>query len=329
MRTLIAIACIALAGAAAAEDARIEQARREAEIVWYTAMALRDAEVLLKTFRDRYPFLRLTILRAGGEQVRSRILADAHADRFTWDVVSLNVLDIEALSGEGLLATYLSPETKSGFAAGSIDPAARWAPLYVRQYVIGYNTRLVQPNEAPKRWEDLLEPRWKERFALDQGDVEWYAAMREYWGRDKAMQFMRALGRQNPVRHRGHQLLAQELAAGQFPLALVFASEVESQKRTGAPLEWVKVLDPTIASPSAIAISAHAPHPAAARLLVDFLLSREGQLAIRARGRVPARTDLGPGTPSEVSHVHNVDPRLAEKMPEYEAEFRRLLGSRR
>ncbi len=326
MRALIVFACIVLSAAAAAQDPRIERAQREEEIVWYTAMNVQDAESLLRIFRDRYPFLRLTILRGSGEQVRSRILADAQAKRYGWDVVSFNVLDVEMLNQEGLLASYHSPEAGSGFPPGAVDPAGHWAAIYVRQYVIAYNTRLVKGDEAPKRWEDLLEPRWKGRLALDERDVEWYAAMLDYWGRDKGLRFMRALTRQMPQRRQGHQALTRQLAAGDFSLALVHASETEAQKRAGLPVDWVKTLDPTVTSATRVAISAQAPHPAAARLLVDFLLSREGQLAIRNRGRVPARIDLGPTQLIVAEHVHFVDPALAPKLESYEREFQRLFA---
>lgn len=329
MRVLIALLCLALSGSAAAQDFRVEQAKREAEIVWYTAMSVRDAEALLKPFRERYPFLSLSLLRAPGEQIRSRILNDAQAGRFTWDVVSFNLLDIDALNRQGLLAPYRSSETRSGFPAGAFDMGGRWSAIYVRQYVIGYNTRLVKPDEVPRAWQDLLAPRWSAGFALDEGDVEWYAAMLDYWGRAKGLAFMRALAKQKPQRRQGHQVLTQQLAAGQFPLALVHVNEVEAQKRAGAPLDWVKTLDPTITSPSQVAISAKAPHPSAARLLVDYLLSKDGQRAIRASGRIPARTDLGASTASGPLDVYYVDPRLAAKFSQSEAEFHRVLGANR
>jgi iron(III) transport system substrate-binding protein len=287
--------------AAASADSRIEQARREGELVWYTAMNVPDAEALKKPFLARYPFLALSVLRAPGEKVRTRILTEARADRHAWDVVSFNLLDIDALNREALLA----PDSS--------------AAIYVRQYVIGYNTREVRPEQAPKSWEDLLAPQWIGKLAIDESDVEWYAAMLDYWGRDKALAYMRALARQQPQQRRGHQLLTRLLVAGDFPLALVHAAEIDKQRQDGAPLDWVRTLDPVISSPSQVAIAAKAPHPAAARLFVDFLLSEEGQRAIAARGRVPARTDLAAAAPLK---VHYVSARLAADFNRYEREFR-------
>src|SRR5712691_7376192 len=169
--------------APAAADPRIDQARKEGEVVWYTAMNVPDAEALRKPFGERYPFLKLTLLRATGEKVRTRILTEMRANRYTWDVVSFNLLDMDALNREGLLASYVSPETASGYPAGAVD--TQCAAIYVRQYVIGYNTRLVKHAEAPKTWADLLSPQWAGKLAIDESDVEWYAAMLDYWGRDR------------------------------------------------------------------------------------------------------------------------------------------------
>jgi len=316
--TALAFTCLA---AAAAADARLDAAREQGEVVWYTAMNVPDAEALRKPFNERYPFIKLTLLRATGEKVRTRILTEARAGRFAWDVVSFNLLDMDALNREGLLAPYTSPQTASGYPRGAVSPT--WAAIYVRQYVIGYNTQLVK--SAPASWSDLLAPQWAGKLALDESDVEWYAAMLDYWGRDKALAYMRALARQKPQQRRGHSLLTRLLVAGDFPLAVIHAGEVEKEKQEGAPVEWVRTLDPIITSPSQVAISAKAPHPAAARLLVDFLLSRDGQRVIESRGRVPARTDLAPGADGSLK-VHYVDARLALRFNEYEREFRAIFG---
>jgi iron(III) transport system substrate-binding protein len=324
MPTRIAALAFLLFAAGALADPRVEQARKEGEVVWYTAMNIPDTEALKKPFLERYPFLSMTVLRATGEKVRTRILTEARANRFVWDIVSFNLLDMDALNREGLLASYASPETRSGYPRGAVDPAGRWAAIYVRQYIIGYNTRQVKPGEAPASWADLLSPQWAGKLALDESDVEWFAAMLDYWGRDKATRYMRALSRQKPQQRRGHSLLTRLLVAGDFPLALVHASEIEKEKQEGAPVEWVRTLDPVVTSPSQVGISMKAPHPAAARLLVDFLLSSEGQAVIRSRGRVPARAaaDSAP----EKLNVHYVDPKLAPRFNEYEKEFRDIFG---
>jgi iron(III) transport system substrate-binding protein len=328
VNVIAALTLLCGVGAAwAQQDAerRLEGARREHEVVWYTAMNTPDAEPLRKAFQKRHPFLQLTILRQPGEKIRTRILTEARAGRHLWDVVSFNHLDMDALDQEGLLASYASPEARTGYPEGAVDPHGRWAAIYVRQYVIGYNTRAVPAGAAPKAWRDLLEPRWKAKFAMDENETEWYGAMLDYLGRDRGVAYMRALAGQSPQLRRGHSLLSKLLVAGDFPLALVHAAEMEEAKKTGAPVDWVRTLDPIVTSPSQVAISAKAPHPDGARRLVDLLLSVEGQAIIRARGRVPARTDLpAEGAPDAGLKLHYVDPKLAREMDRNEREFREI-----
>jgi len=308
---------------------RSGDAVKEGEVVWYTAMNTQDAEVVRKRFGEKYPGLKLTVLRQPGEKIRTRIVSEARAGKVFWDVVSFNHLDMQALDEEGLLARYVSAETATGYPAGAVNPRG-WAAIYVRQYVIGYNTRSVPPSEAPRHWEDLLQSRWNGKLAMDENEVEWYAAMLDYLGREKGTAYMRALAKQNPQLRRGHSLLSKLLQAGDFPMALVHAAEVEDGKRAGAPVEWVKTLDPIVTSPSVVALSARAPHPNAARLLVDFLLSAEGQRLIAGQGRVPARIDIADGREQgpQSLKLHYVNPDLARDFNRFEKEFRETFQRR-
>ncbi len=313
MRTIAAIAASGMTLALAVES----------EVVWYTALNTQDAEPLRKRFEERYPGTRLTVLRQPGEKIRNRILTEARAGKHFWDVVSFNHLDMEALDSERMLTAYVSPETRSGYPEGAVHPRGKWAAIYVRQYVIGYNTKAVAPGEVPRDWSDLLHPRWKGKLALDENEVEWYASMLDYLGRDKGMAFMRSLSSQEPQLRRGHTLLSKLLSAGDFPLAIVHAAEMEDAKRSGAPVDWVRTLDPIVTSPSVIAVSANAPHPVGARRLVDFILSADGQAMIAKQGRVPARLDAIPDTPLNLK-VYYVKPELARDMEVREREFREI-----
>jgi iron(III) transport system substrate-binding protein len=268
-------------------------------VVWYTAMNTQDAEPLRKRFEETHPGTTLTVLRQPGEKIRNRIVTEARAGKGFWDVVSFNHLDMDVLEGEKMLA-------------------GKAEPLYVRQYTIGYNTNLVRPGEAPRDWADLLQPKWKGKLAIDDNEVEWYASMLDYMGREKGTAFMRALARQEPQFRRGHTLLSKLLMAGDFPLAIVHAAEMDEAKKSGAPVDWVRTLDPLVTSPSVIAISARAPNPAGARQFVDFMLSEEGQKILADHGRMPARAVQG--NPA----VFFVKPGLARDMERREREFNEI-----
>ena len=322
LRVVTFVAALAC-GAAFAQPGRTQgndAAAKEGEVVWYTAMNTADGDAIRKRFDRKHPGVKLTILRQPGEKIRNRILAEAQAGRHFWDVVSFNHLDMDALDRHELLAAYVSPETASGYPADALDPRGHWAGIYVRQFVVGYNTQSVPSADAPKDWDDLLQPRWKGKLAIDENEVEWYAGMCDYLGPQRSDTFMRALAKQSPQMRRGHSLLSKLLVAGDFPLALVHAAEMEDAKRAGAPVDWVRTLDPIVTSPSQVAIAAKAPHPNAARALEDFLLSAEGQRILAERGRVPVRSDVG-ADPGAGLKVHYVKPRLARDFDRYEREF--------
>src|SRR5438067_307623 len=102
--------------------AGMAEAHKEGEVIWYTAMNTQDAEPIRHRFENKYPGVRLTILRQPGEKIRNRILAEVRAGKYFWDVVSFNHLDMDVLDREGLLAAYASPQAASGFPAGAVDP---------------------------------------------------------------------------------------------------------------------------------------------------------------------------------------------------------------
>jgi iron(III) transport system substrate-binding protein len=306
-------------------QAQADAAVKEGSVVWYTALSTPEAEAFRQLFQKKYPSVKLTIFRQPGEQLRTRILTEAQAGKTFWDVVSENHLDIEALSQEHLLGSYVSPEGKTGFPPGAIDPDGRWSALYTRQYVIAYNTKQVPQSKAPKDWPDLLDPQWKGQFAMDDSDIEWYASMLEYMGREKGLALMRSLAQQKPQIRRGHTLLMSLLKAGDFPIAMVLAHEVEQAKKAGAPVEWVKTLDPIVTSPSQVAVAAKALHPNAARLLVDFLLSAEGQSVLQQAGRTPARTGSDPASGVNGGlKIHYVNPNLSSEFSKDEQEFKTI-----
>jgi iron(III) transport system substrate-binding protein len=86
----------------------------------------------------------------------------------------------------------------------------------------------------------------------------------------------------------GHTLLTQLVSAGEVPVGLtVYSSGVTSAKRAGAPIEWAPI-EPVIAQPLGVGLARYAPHPHAALLFADYLISPEGQELFSSLGRPPA-----------------------------------------
>lgn len=301
-------------------------AKQEKQAVWYTTTSAGDNQAIVAGFTKKYPFLKVEVLRSTGEKLRQRILTEASAGQFFSDVASVSSMEMGLLKSKKLLQAYDPPEA-AGYPAATKDKEKFFTAIYARNFVMGYNTAAVPEKDRPKDWPDLLDPKWKGRFGMDEEEFEWYGTLVDYWGREKAAKYMKALSAQQPTLRRGHNLLAQLLAAGEFPLAIVFPFEVEQLKRRGAPVEWSNTSDPIVTSINVVALSTKAPHPNAAKLLINYVLSEEGQNIIKSVSRVPIRPGVKPNVAKldqSTLKIHYVPADMFRKIADYEREFRDL-----
>lgn len=313
----------------AAQDGRerklIEDAKKEGALVWYLSASIEDAKAIFLAFNKKYPFIKTEFFRAGSARLFNRIVNEARAGKVLFDVVAVRGLETQQLVKAGLLQPYVSPES-AAYPAGFKDPKGYWVDYFDAYNVIGYNTQLVPREQAPRSWEDLLDPRWKNQIALDEENYSWYGALTQKWGKEKTQRYMRALARQNIQLRSGQTLIAQLMAAGEFPVAMVLAHRIEKMKEQGAPVEWVTTLDPVTASLHPIGIAAKAPHPSAARLFIDFILSKEGQRLLLSIERTPARPGIDTRMEAKRLKLFPIPPELGERYEEFQKEFREIFG---
>ena len=182
----------------------IEGAKKEGKVVWYGSLSLEDVKRLADAFEKKYPFIKVEPFRASGEKLANKILTETRAGRHLYDVVATGAFEIWPLYKRNLLGKYVSPESKP-YGAEFKDPQGSWVDLYDNYYVVGYNTSLVKKNDAPKSWEDLLDPKWKGKFSMDNEDYEWYMALLAFMGEEKGKSYMRRLAAQDIQWRHGHQ----------------------------------------------------------------------------------------------------------------------------
>jgi iron(III) transport system substrate-binding protein len=306
----------------------VEDAKKEGKLVFYTVLTLPDSQALLKGFQQKYPFMQFEVFRLGAEKMRTKILTEARAGRHFFDVTSMDVVETGVLQGQRIFAPFAAP-SRDAIPAGLKDEDGYWTAIYVRQFVLAYNTRLVSEKDAPKDWTELLSSTWKGKIGMDQEETEWYAALSEYWGRDKARKFLRALAAQDPALHQGHTLIAKLTVAGEFPLSIAHGSRVEQLKGEGAPIDWIDTVDPVVTSPSVISLSARAPHPNAARLFIDYVLSPDGQKLMRDNFRVTVRSDIPPLVKKlDMKRLRTffVNPKIAGRYGEFQKDYQEIFG---
>jgi len=277
----------------ASPTAAVDGAKKEGKLVLYTAMQPEDSTKLIDLYRSRFPFVDASFFRAGSAPLLNRILTESRAGRFLFDVVSGKVSDLLLLQKRGLLGTIVSAEL-AAYPDKFKDKQNRWVDIYNNYYTIAYNSQRVKPSEIPAAWEDLLDPRWSDgKITLDPRSYDWYFGMLTAWGRQKGGDFMRKLNQQKPAFRDGNVLIANLLAAGEFPMGITYAHLVERLRTRGAPVDWI-ALKPMVAAPISIALAARPMNPNAASLFVDLVLSREGSELLKSMGRVPTRSDVLP-----------------------------------
>jgi ABC-type Fe3+ transport system substrate-binding protein len=192
-------------------------------------------------------------------------------------------------------------------SAETKDPQGHWASTNVYFFSLGYNTRLVKPNELPKSYEDLLNPRWKGQMmwstSRGSGAPMFIGNVLQSMGESGGKAYLQKLKGQNIAKTTAsNRQLLDLVIAGEYPIALhIFNHHAHISKTAGAPVDW-QVLEPATATVNTIALASRAPHPHASMLLLDFVLSEKGQKVFQqvnylpSHPKVPARqADLKPG----------------------------------
>jgi iron(III) transport system substrate-binding protein len=305
-----------------------EKAEAEGKVMFYATFNAADSKMLTDGFKQAYPKIDAVFYRSTDAALMERILTESRAGQNLWDVVVTTSFYGHNLKKRGLLAPYDSPERKY-YRDGYKDPQALWTSSYTNYAAFGYNTRSVGKTSVPKTYDDLLKAEWKEQIGLDSRPYEWFGTMLKAMGEEKGLAYMRALAKQTQLRS-GRTLLAQLVAAGEFSGALTAYSQTfEVLKPSGAPVDWV-YLNPVFANIHPTGVAVKAPHPNAARLFVDFVLSKRGQELIRAMNRIPDRTDV---KPMQERLIEGITPAFApievlENFERYGKIFHEIFGGR-
>ena len=297
----------AFSAAAQIDPALLDKARREGSVTLYTSMQVVDSRPLSEAFEKKYG-IKVSLWRASGEKVAQRMLSEARAGRNEVDVVETDGAQIEILYREKQLAPFDSPSVRD--IPAQILPAHHgYVPSRLTLYVMAYNTKRVPQAEVPRSYEELLSPRWAGRFAMESDDVAWFAAVVKAMGEAKGLELFRGLAANKPTLRSGHTLMAELVAAGDIDVALdAHVQGVARLIERGAPIAW-RPLQPAFGQPSSVGLARRAPHPNAALLFIDFLLSRQGQEILRDHKRVPSSRAVD--SPLNKFDYRLIDPAIA------------------
>jgi iron(III) transport system substrate-binding protein len=306
------------------------QAQEEKRLVLYHSTGIDDTQQILDRFRKRYPAMQVEGHRLSSPKLLQRIITEVRAGRNLADAYLISGLQTWLLKDMGHLTPYISPERNQ------IKPALRdrqgyWTGVLWNLGVLGYNTKLVAAEAVPKKWEDLLQPRWKGQIGLEAEDVSWYVFLRHLMGKEKAKDFMIRLSGQQPQVRSGHNLIAQLLTAGEFALApTARVHRVEEAKKDGAPVDWLAIEPLAPEPPVCVSLPKNAPRPNAGKLFTDFILSAEAQELLYRIKRIPSRMDTPQPVP-RLAQIKLLEIEYDQEVKDYglyAKEYRDLLGVR-
>jgi len=313
---------LALAGPASAQDARVEAAKKEGKVVWYTSLALPSAEKVAKLFEAAHPGIKVEVHRTGSQRILQRVMQELQAGIKNVDVIHTSDAGHFVLLKDRKLLARHTPAGVERFPAGFKDRDGYYFGLRATVTVIAYNTKALSAAEAPKTWKELLDPRWRGKLVTAHPGYSGVIATHVLalvhlhgWDYFKALAQNRLMLVQSAVDPSGI------VASGERVVGANGGDYTYYQaKRKGNPVEIVYPKEgvPLVVSPTAIA--AQAPHPAAARLFTDFSFSREVQQVLAdSEGLYTGHPDVKyPADKPKLSELKllAVDPEELEKRSE-------------
>jgi len=296
----------ALAAYEGADRARrlLEGAKKERELTLYGAIPMTDLGAITSAFEKKYG-VKVKVWRSSSETLTQRITTEARSGQSEFDVVETNGQAIESLRREKLLQQVISPYLKD-LIPEAVLPHHEWVGSRLDIFMQVYNTEKVKKTELPKSYRDLVHPRWNGRLGIEAEDVDWFATVVRELGEEKAIKLFKEIVATNGLSVRkGHSLLLNLVASGEIPLGLtLYNFTIPQLKAKGAPIQEFTI-PPVVGRISGIGVSTKAPHPHAAILFYDFMIS-DAQQILWAKGYAPTSRKIE--TPANKMSLKFVDP---------------------
>lgn len=300
MRFVLLVTLFLLArGVIAAEpdQALIDAARKEGSVVWYSTLIINQiVRPMVAAFEAKYPGIKVEYSRAASSDVALKIVNEARARRVQSDVFDGS--NTVFLLRDPRLVTAYSPKAVKSWPAELKSTDGTWTALNIFYWTAAYNTNLVRPEEVPKTFEDLLDPKWKGKIAWTYdltpgGPPGFVHNILSTMGREKGMAYLRTFAEQQPVTIPGAQrVVLDHVISGEYPLCVMILNyHAAISMKAGAPVQWLK-MEPLLQTMGLVSITGGAPHPNAARLMVEFMLSEEGQKILADNDYIPAHPDV-------------------------------------
>lgn len=247
-------------------------AEKEGEVIWVAALTEKEAEPFIDAFNKEHPKIKARFERQHGTDAMERLIREVSAGEVPYDVVQIHseylteFLKLDIMEKVDWQAFGVEPRC--------IDADNRLINLFDMPYVIVYNTRLIKPAEAPKGWEDFLNPKWKGQFVVDSRPTP-FQNLASAWGKERVLDYLRKLGKNDPIFARGYTQMVTLMAAGDYKVsAACYLSSYVRVEEKGAPLA-INIPNPLSSSLySYCVLKKGTRHPNAAKVFLGWMGSK-------------------------------------------------------
>jgi iron(III) transport system substrate-binding protein len=271
------------------DPALLAAAKAEGSLVVYSSTNEREGLAWFKLFEEATG-IKVDYVRASDSVLMGRIAIEFRANQRSYDVV--HTTTVNKIPPQ-LLAQFDPAEAKN-ISPQARDPDRRWYGVYANYNAPAYNTNHVKVSELPKSYEEFAQRKeWSGKVAIDGTDNEWLKGMFLHYGEERATKLLKEMvGTLRPVVTDGHLALARSVGAGEYWVALNnYVNLTLNVKLSGGATDlWA--LDPVVLMFGQVGINSRAPHPNAAKLAANFMLSQESQQFLSRFGRLPTRKDV-------------------------------------
>ena len=251
-----------------------EGAKKEGQIFWWDAQGLQESAQFIKAFHERYPGITVSYYEANAVISDEKYFIERQAGKHPVDVIHIDWY--EKYKKEGCLVNMADIVRDTGYSKGLLTKDQDAAGIEHTVKGVAYNTKLISPKDVPRSWEDLLNPKWKGRIAMDY-QFEIFTFQADTWGEEKIIAYLKKLKEQNPSFNKGVTQTMTLLGAGEFSLATdASLGVVLGLQEKGIPIAFAPI-GPLVGKFAPHVIVRDAPHPNSAKLFMRWLMSAEGR----------------------------------------------------
>lgn len=298
---IASVVCFMSSGVHAADEKLIQAAKKDGSLTWYTTLIVGQVvRPLVEAFKEKYG-INVEFVSMSGQDVSLRVMNEAKAGAIAADVFD-GFMPFVVLSKAGLVAQY-EPESAAGYLPALREHGGMGTANFLQPITAAVNTDVVAEADYPKTFQDLLDPKWKDKMAWSNfpsitGVAGFVGSVLISMGEEKGMEYLRKLSEQNIANVPSNpRVVLDQAIAGQYPVVLgILNYHAAISAEQGAPVKWLP-LDYTPVVSAMVGVVKDSPKPNAARLFVDYMVSEEGQKVFAKAGYIPAHPNVDAAQP--------------------------------